>query len=82
MKRAVIDINVLISAVVAPLGMPRQILTLWKERVFLPLISPGMVQTLDEKLRLPRIVRRYNLGDADRLWIERLIFGYASAVPV
>jgi uncharacterized protein len=60
MIRAVLDVNVLISSVVAALGFPRQIVSAWRTGRYSLITSAGIITEAEEKLRLPRIARRYS----------------------
>lgn len=60
MPGVVLDINVLVSAVVAALGFPRQIFSAWRLGRYTLITSAGMIAELEEKLSLPRIARRFN----------------------
>ena len=66
MIRAVIDLNVIISAVISPLDIPYRIWTawLWHGQSTL-VISEGMIVELAGKLGTPRIARRYGIGVDD-----------------
>ena len=80
MTRAVIDINVLVSAILGPLGSSRHIVVAWEAGKFVPIVSPHIVAELDAKLRLPSITRRFRITDDDRLWISELLAAYAELV--
>lgn len=82
MIRAVIDVNVIVSAVIAPLGASRRILLAWAAGAFSPIISDGIVREVGEKLQLSRITRRYNIMDADRRWVFGLLSTQAESIPV
>ena len=82
MIRAVVDINILLSAVVAPLGAPRRIVLGWEAGAFAPIVSQGMRDVRDEKLRLRRIVQRYHLTDDDRDWIQGLLRDFAENTAI
>jgi predicted nucleic acid-binding protein len=69
--RAVVDVNVLISALLGPLGFSRRVLLLWQAGAFRPLVSDGIVREVGKKLRLPRIARRYSVSDDERRWFSR-----------
>jgi excisionase family DNA binding protein len=57
--RAVIDLNVIISAMISPLGIPYRIWSAWLSAGrFTSLISEGMILELTGKLATPRIARR------------------------
>jgi putative PIN family toxin of toxin-antitoxin system len=55
----VLDVNVLISSVIAPLGIPRRLISAWQEGLYYLIISPGIIDELGKKLNLPRIANRY-----------------------
>jgi putative PIN family toxin of toxin-antitoxin system len=82
MPGVVLDVNVLVSSVIAPLGFPRQIFSAWREGRFPLLVSSGMIDEVEEKLALPRIARRYSVTlelGRDTLGLLR---SQASLVPV
>jgi predicted nucleic acid-binding protein len=78
--RATIDVNVLLSAILGPLGISRRIVLAWEAGWFVPITSEGILRELDEKPRLPDIVRRHRISDADRSWIFGLLAAYAETV--
>lgn len=83
MIRAVIDVNVLLSAVLGPLGFPRGVLQGWEAGHFTAVVSEGIYTALEEKLSLPRIVRRYNLQSPDDIrWIQNLLRTQAEVVII
>ena len=66
MIRAVIDLNVIISAIISPLGIPYRIWTAWhSDERFILVISEGMILELAGKLATPRIARRYGIEADD-----------------
>ncbi len=82
MIRAVIDVNVLLSSIIAPLGIPRQIGQAWEHGAFVALASNAMIQTLTRKLALPRISRKYNVWSEDRYWVYGLLMTQTELVTV
>ncbi len=54
----------------------------WGDGQLRPIISPGMMDVLNEKLSLPRIARRFGLAEVDRRWIHRLLDDHAERVHV
>jgi putative PIN family toxin of toxin-antitoxin system len=58
--RAVLDVNVLLSAIIGPLGLPRHILEAWEDGRFHSITSAGLIGELRVKLALPRISRKYH----------------------
>ena len=65
MIRAVLDVNVLVSAILGPLGSSRKIARAWQAGRFVAVTSEGIIAEVDEKLRLPRIRDRYRLAEND-----------------
>ncbi len=55
--RAVLDPNVLISAVISPAGAPREILTAWTQGRFDLIVSPELLGELRDVLARPRLRR-------------------------
>jgi putative PIN family toxin of toxin-antitoxin system len=82
MISAVLDVNVLVSAVIGPLGHSRRALVAWQDQRFVLLTSEGVIRELEEKLRLDSIVRRFRLTDEDAEQISRLLRTQATLVAV
>ena len=57
--RAVLDVNVLVSAFIAPFGFARALWLACQRGEFDLIVSDHIVSETDMKLRLPRIARRY-----------------------
>jgi len=70
MTRAVIDTNIFLRAVIKPQGTVAPILVRLEEGKFVLIYSQQLLDELVEKLELPRIRLKYNLGAED---IERLL---------
>jgi putative PIN family toxin of toxin-antitoxin system len=81
MSRAVIDINIYVSATILPRGTPFSILTAWRVGEFVAVASAGMVSELEEKLRSPKLAR-YQLTETDIQAILTLINTRADLVTV
>lgn len=73
MIRAVIDVNVIVSAIIGPLGASRQVLLHWEVGRFTSVTSTGILAEVDTKLALPRIARRYHLRPEDAAWVYRVL---------
>ena len=74
MIRAVVDVNVLVSGIIGPLGYSRQVLLAWEAARFSAVTSAGIITTLEEKLSLERISRRFHLDTpATIYWIQALL---------
>jgi putative PIN family toxin of toxin-antitoxin system len=72
-RRAVVDTNVWVSAVLSPTGAPAQVLEALEDRRFELIISEWLLAELDAVLARPRIARRYNLAsDVTQTLIRRL----------
>ena len=82
MIRAVLDINVIVSGLIAPLGASRRILLAWAAGAFSLVTSDGIVHEVGEKLQLPRIIRRYNVAEDDRRCAFGLLSTQAESIPV
>jgi hypothetical protein len=61
--RAVLDVNVLVSAVITSRGSPGKILELWKREHFELVISPPILEELARVIHHPGIQKRYNLPE-------------------
>jgi len=61
MTRAVLDVNVLVSALISPSGTPAQILRLWREEKFVLVMSEPVLDELERVMAEPRLRRRYGL---------------------
>lgn len=81
MIRAVIDINVIISAVIIPRGFPSEIWTAWKKKQFDLVISDGMLIELTGKLSLPKI-SRYGITEVDISFIITLLRAQSELIPI
>jgi uncharacterized protein len=55
--RAVLDPNVLVSAVISPAGAPREILTAWTQGCFDLIVSPQLIGELRDVLARPKFRR-------------------------
>ena len=74
MLRAVLDANVLLSALIRPQGSPGQILRRWLEdRAFALITSPTILAEVRRALDYPR-VRKYLVGSDEDLdlWVASL----------
>lgn len=80
--RAVFDVNVIISSVIAPLGASRVLFDHFRDARLELAISSGMVHEVHVKLRLPRIARRYHLTAADADAVTELLMTQTTFVEV
>ena len=73
MIRAVLDTNVLASATIVPQGYAARIVERWRKRGFVLLISPVLLEEIDEVLRYPRLRRRHGWSEERiRSYVRRL----------
>jgi uncharacterized protein len=82
MIRAVIDLNVLISALIVARGIPFSIWSAWQAQRFTMLTSEGMLDELADKLRLSRIARTYGVSEETAALTIALLRSQATLVPV
>jgi uncharacterized protein len=71
--RAVLDVNVLISAVISKQGPPARLLGLWQAGAFGLLVSPALLSELERALAYPKLARSIDPADAARFlaWVSR-----------
>jgi hypothetical protein len=71
--RAVLDANVLISAVLSPRGSPALLLVAWQAGEFDLVVSPNLIAELRRALAYPKLARLVPPADADAFvaWIAR-----------
>jgi len=71
--RAVLDANVLISAILSPRGSPARLLPAWQAGVFELVVSPRLLAELARALAYPKLARLIPSADADAFvaWIAR-----------
>ena len=77
--KAVLDANVLISAVLAPTGAPAKVLRLWLEGAYELVISPRLLAELDRALAYPKLRARVPAQEAGELL--ELLGRHAQVVP-
>lgn len=72
--RAVLDANVLISAVLSPKGAPARLLHAWRGGAFELLVSPLLLAEVRRALAYPKLERLVPSADADAYvaWLGRL----------
>jgi len=71
--RAVLDANVLISAVLSPRGSPARLLVAWQAGEFDLVVSPNLLAELRRAFTYPKLARLVPSADADAFidWIVR-----------
>jgi hypothetical protein len=65
--RAVLDPNVLISAVLSRSGTPAQLLRSWLSGEYELVVSPGLLDELGRSLSYPKITKRISAAEASEL---------------
>lgn len=71
--RAVLDVNVLISAALSPTGAPARLLLAWQAGAFELIVSPTLLAELARALGYPKLRRLVPATDADAYvaWLAR-----------
>jgi uncharacterized protein len=71
--RAVLDPNVIISALLSPTGTPAAILRAWSVGAFELVSSPLLLQELEQALAYPKLRRRIDESEASAVvdWLGR-----------
>jgi putative PIN family toxin of toxin-antitoxin system len=71
--RAVLDANVLISALLSRTGAPARLLLAWQEGRFELIVSPGLLAELGRALAYPKLCRLIPASDAEAFvaWLSR-----------
>jgi putative PIN family toxin of toxin-antitoxin system len=62
--QAVLDANVIISALLSPQGSPAQVLRAWLDGSFELVVSPRLLAELERALAYPKVRRRISAGEA------------------
>ena len=82
MISAVLDVNMLVAALLAPRGTTRQVLAAWETNRFQSLTSDGIVAEVEEKLRSPRIGGRYGVTIRDIEWVRGLFLTQSKLIEI
>jgi putative PIN family toxin of toxin-antitoxin system len=71
--RAVLDPNVIISALLAPTGTPAAVLRAWSAGAFELIASPLLIAELERALAYPKLRRRIHESEATEVveWLRR-----------
>jgi putative PIN family toxin of toxin-antitoxin system len=85
--RAVLDVNVLISAAISPSGSPAKLVRAWAAGEFELIVSPALLEELRRALGYPKVAHLIAADDAELLiaWLSRsatLVLDAASSPPV
>ncbi len=65
--RAVLDVNVIISGLLAPRGSPAAVLRAWLEGAFEAVVSPLLLAELERALGYPKLRKHIGEREADQL---------------
>ena len=79
--RVVLDTNVLVSGLVARLGVPRQILDAWVEGCFTLVTSLYLVEELVHVLSYPRITKRLRISSEEVDALLAALLSQAVVIP-
>jgi putative PIN family toxin of toxin-antitoxin system len=80
MIRAVLDVNVLVSALISPRGTPARILDAWREERFIVVVSEPILEEFQRVVAQPRL-RRYGLTPARARALMRGLRQFAIMTP-
>ena len=65
--RAVLDPNVIISALLSPTGSPAKVLRVWLDGAYDLVVSPSLLEELERALAYPKIRERVTPAEAQEL---------------
>lgn len=65
--RAVLDVNVIISALLSPRGAPARTLRAWLQGAFELVVSPALLAELERALAYPKLAERITATDIEQL---------------
>jgi putative PIN family toxin of toxin-antitoxin system len=65
--RVVLDVNVIVSALLAPSGTPARIVEAWQDGRFDILVSPLLLAELERALTYPKLRRWIPIDEAERI---------------
>jgi putative PIN family toxin of toxin-antitoxin system len=77
--RVVVDTNVLVSGILVRLGLPNELLQLWRRGYIQMLTAPTLIAEVTRTLQKTRIRRKYDLAEED---IDDLIANLTAAEQV
>ncbi len=81
MLRVVFDTNLFVSSLLVKQGLSAQALSAWRDRRFLLVTSPAIMDEIASTMRYERIRRKYNITDADVEQLLDLLATDALVVP-
>lgn len=65
MLKVVLDTNQFVSSLLSTRGAPAQVLQMWRERVYLLVVSRAIQQEIERVLSYPKIRTKYRLASQD-----------------
>ncbi len=80
--RVVLDVNVVVSATLAPQGTPGQVFAAWQSELFTSVPSDGIIAEVQEKLQDRAIGGRYGVRVEDVRWVSTPLRTQAEIVAV
>lgn len=81
MIRAVLDANVLVSAIINPTGTPARLVALWRAERFTVVVSDALMRELYEVLHYPKILVRHGWSEAQMRAFVGELAHYAIRTP-
>ena len=82
MIRAVVDINVLVSALIGPLGFSSRVVDAWLGGRFRLVTAEGIIAELGQKLKMPRISKWLKEPEQNRQKINELLMTEAQIILI
>jgi putative PIN family toxin of toxin-antitoxin system len=79
--RVVLDVNQIVSSLLSTRGLQRQLLDAWRQRAFLLLLAPGLIDEVAEVLARPKIRKKYPIPPEDLEGFLHLLRGDALPLP-
>jgi uncharacterized protein len=81
MIRAVLDANVLVSAIINPTGIPARLVALWRADRFTVLVSDALLRELYDVLHYPKLLVRHGWSEAQMRAFVGELAHYAIRTP-
>lgn len=80
MLKAVLDTNVIVSAIITGKGVPSQLLQAWRKQEWVLVVSPSLLQEVQRVLSVPKIAQVYAVTRQDIANLIRLFTSRATIV--
>lgn len=81
MIRAVLDANVLVSAILSPTGTPARLVALWRAERFTVVVSDALLREIYEVLHYPKLLVRHGWSEAQMRAFVGELAHYAIRTP-